>query len=93
MCVEHGPYAVSMENKCKMTIKHSVLNYVWVKFPFWKKGLKESYLLYVIFPIHKMDILKVVIQLSGRFFYPDDFAEDQSVRINEVRLYICICKR
>jgi hypothetical protein len=26
MCVEQGPYAVSMANKCKMTIKHPVLN-------------------------------------------------------------------
>jgi hypothetical protein len=33
------------------------------------------------------DDLKVVIQLSGRFVYPDDFAGDQSVRINKARLY------
>jgi hypothetical protein len=33
-----------------------------------------------------MEILKVVIQLSGRFVYPDDFAAHQSVRINEARL-------
>jgi hypothetical protein len=31
--------------------------------------------------------LKIVIQLSGRFVYPHDFAGDQSVRINEARLY------
>jgi hypothetical protein len=31
--------------------------------------------------------LKVVIQLSGSFVYPDDVAGDQSVWINEVRLY------
>jgi hypothetical protein len=30
----------------------------------------------------KMEILKVVIQLSGRFVYLDDFEGDQSVRIN-----------
>jgi hypothetical protein len=31
--------------------------------------------------------LSNVIHLSGRFFYPDDFAGNQSVRINEARLY------
>jgi hypothetical protein len=34
-----------------------------------------------------LKILKL-IQLSGRFVYPDDLAGDQSVRINEARLYI-----
>jgi hypothetical protein len=29
-----------------------------------------------------------MIQLSGHFVYPDDFTGDQSVRINEARLYI-----
>ena len=32
--------------------------------------------------------LSNVIHLSGRFVYPDDFAGNQSVRINEARLYI-----
>jgi hypothetical protein len=36
----------------------------------------------------KMDILKVVIQLSGHFVYPDDFAGNQNVQISEVRLYM-----
>jgi hypothetical protein len=31
--------------------------------------------------------LSIVIHLSGRFVYPDDFAGNQSVRINEARLY------
>jgi hypothetical protein len=31
--------------------------------------------------------LSNVIHLSGRFVYPDDFAGNQSVRINEARLY------
>jgi hypothetical protein len=40
---------------------------------------------------YKFEDLKVVIQLSGRFVYPDDFAGDQSVRINEARLYVFVC--
>jgi hypothetical protein len=31
--------------------------------------------------------LSNVIHLSGRFVYPDDFAGNQSVQINEARLY------
>jgi hypothetical protein len=34
--------------------------------------------------------LSNVIHLSGRFIYPDDLAGNQSVRINETRLYIYI---
>jgi hypothetical protein len=34
--------------------------------------------------------LSNMIHLSGRFVYPDDFAGNQSVRINEVRLYMSI---
>jgi hypothetical protein len=34
-----------------------------------------------------------VIHLSGRFVYPDDFAGNQSVRINEARLYYSITMR
>jgi hypothetical protein len=34
--------------------------------------------------------LSNVIHLSGRFVYPDDFAGNQSVRINEARLYIYV---
>jgi hypothetical protein len=32
--------------------------------------------------------LSNVTYLSGRFVYPDDFAGNQSVRINKARLYI-----
>jgi hypothetical protein len=31
-----------------------------------------------------------MIQLTGRFVYPANFAGDQTVRINEARLYILI---
>jgi hypothetical protein len=34
-----------------------------------------------------MKIYSNVIHLSGRFIYPDDFAGNQSVRINEAQLY------
>jgi hypothetical protein len=42
-----------------------------------------SYFLFI-----KIDILKVVIQLSGHFVYADDYAGDQTVWINEVQLYM-----
>jgi hypothetical protein len=32
--------------------------------------------------------LSLVIQLSGRFIYPDDFPGNQSVRINEAPQFI-----
>jgi hypothetical protein len=35
--------------------------------------------------------LSNVIHLSGRFVYPDDFGGNQSVRINEARLYMFEC--
>jgi hypothetical protein len=61
----------------------------------YQRGERErelSFDLLEISVIHKLvtffEDLKVVIQLSGRFIYPDDFAGDQSVRINEARLYI-----
>jgi hypothetical protein len=34
--------------------------------------------------------LSNVIHLSGRFVYPDNFAGNQSVRINEARPYIIL---
>jgi hypothetical protein len=36
---------------------------------------------------HQQLDLKLWIQLSGRFVYPDDFSGDESIHINEARLY------
>jgi hypothetical protein len=86
MCVKHGLYTVSMENRCQMAIKHRVFNMNRSSLHAGK-SLNESVTSLSYFLFLKNGDLKVVIQLSGRFVYPDDFAGDQSVRINEARLY------
>jgi hypothetical protein len=79
MCAKHGSYSVSMENWCKWPLNIDFD----ISGSSFRGGKKVSYFLILNNGDHN-----IVIQLSGRFFiYQDDVVGDESVRINEARLY------